>query len=49
MRKIAHIFVCLQGWRNAKIKEIVTKGQLISKGPFAILEFFQKMNETIQS
>ena len=26
-----------------------TKGQLISKGLFAILEFFQKMNETIRS
>ena len=25
------------------------KGQLISKGLFAILEFFQKANETIQS
>ena len=26
-----------------------TKGQLISKGLFAILEFFQKTNETVQS
>ena len=26
-----------------------TKGQLISKSLFAILEFFQKMNETIQA
>ena len=25
------------------------KGQLISKGLFGILEFFQKMNETIRS
>ena len=26
-----------------------TKGQLISKGLFAILEFFQKTNKTIRS
>ena len=26
-----------------------TKGQLISKGLFAILQFFQKMNESIRS
>ena len=30
-------------------KSIRIKGQLISKELFAILEFFQKTNETIQS
>ena len=38
-------------YSNSKIVVILlhTKGQLISKGLFAILEFFQKTNETIQS
>jgi hypothetical protein len=30
-------------------RRITTKGQLISKGIFGILEFFQKMNERIRS
>ena len=48
-RQIPHC-ICYR-YSNSKIVVIPlhTKGQLISKGLFAILEFFQKTNETIQS
>ena len=32
-----------------RVRELPAKGQLISKRLFAILEFFQKMDETIRS
>ena len=35
--------------KSTNSKFIASKGQLISKGLFAILEFLQKMNKTIQS
>ena len=35
--------------KSTNSKFNASKGQLISKGLFAILEFFQKMNKTIQS
>ena len=44
------VFVSLMMWCYFNLTKLaLAKGQLILKGLFAILEFFQKTNETIRS